>query len=257
MEKDNFQNKIGWILQEKYDGKLTKDAKADIERLKKGEPLDYIIGFTNFLGYKIDLSQKTLIPRVETEFWVGEVIEEIKNNYPPQTTNYKLHILDMFSGSGCIGISVMRHIKNSSLVFVDSEDNAILQIKVNCKVNKISKNKHKIIKSDVFSNIIGNFDYIFANPPYIPVKRKDKIQASVLKYEPKESLFGGYDGMLYIERFLLEAKDFLNKNGKIYMEFDPHQKPKIEKIILKNNYSKYEFHKDQYGKWRYVMIIFD
>ncbi|MBM3206199.1 MAG: peptide chain release factor N(5)-glutamine methyltransferase [Candidatus Staskawiczbacteria bacterium] len=250
MKDKNFQNKIGWILQEKYSGKMTSEAKEDIERFKKGEPLDYIIGFTNFLGCKIDLSKRTLIPRVETEFWVEKIIDEINSTQLEEN----LQILDVFSGSGCVGIAIMRHIKNTDVVFADSEKNCLEQISINCKLNKVNKKRFSILNSDVFSNIKGKFDYIFANPPYIPTKSKNKIQKSVLKYEPSKALFGGNDGLQYVSKFLVDAKKFLKPQGKIFMEFDSTQKIKIEELLKKFNYKSWKFKKDQYGKWRLVVI---
>ena len=151
--KKNIQNQIGWLLQEKYKGKLTNSAKQDIEKLAKREPLDYLIGFINFLDCKIDLSKKPLIPRIETEYWVDKLINE---DFKLQKSNFK--VLDMFAGSGAIGISIMRHIKNSKVVFSDSEVNCINQIKINCQINKIPKNRYKIIKSNVFKKVSGKFD---------------------------------------------------------------------------------------------------
>jgi release factor glutamine methyltransferase len=251
LPKTKLFNRVNWLLQEKYDGVLTKEAKQDIQRLKAGEPLDYIIGHMEFLGCKIDLSKKPLIPRVETEYWVEEAIHQISNTQFPTSG---LKILDIFSGSGCIGISIMRQIKNAHVVFADSQDNCIKQIAINCKVNKIDKKRYAIAKSDIFSALTGTYDYVFANPPYIPAARKHKVQASVLKYEPKPALFGGDDGLWYIRKFLAQAKNFLNPNGKIYMEFDSIQKREIEKLLKKYSYSGWQFYKDQYGKWRWVEV---
>ena len=80
------------------------------------------------------------------------------------------------------------------------------------------------------------------------------IQKSVLKYEPKQALFGGKDGLFYIRIFLKEAKNHLNRGGRIYMEFDSSQKKAIEKLFKKFRCSNFKFHEDQYGKWRYVVI---
>ncbi len=240
-----MQKEEHWILQEKYAGKETAGFKKDIERLKAGEPLDFIIGFRTFLDCKIDLSKKPLIPRDETEFWVEEAIEDMKGKK-------NLKVLDIFSGSGNMGVAVMRHITGATVVFAEKDKEALEQIKINAKINKLSKEKYTIVESDVFSNVKGTFDYILANPPYIPRKRKDKIQKSVLEHEPEISLFGGEDGLLYIEEFLSKAQQFLNPQGKLYMEFDSIQKKGIEKLLKRFNYTSYEFHKDQYKKVRYL-----
>lgn len=252
--KNKIDKEINWLLREKYNGKITKATKKDIKKLKMGEPLDYVIGFTEFLGCKIDVSKRPLIPRPETEYWTEKVIHEIGNPSACFTrSGQNLRILDIFAGSGCIGIALLKRCKNSKLVFADSENNYVEQIKINCKINDILKNRYKIVNSDIFENIKGKFDYIFANPPYIPIKRKNKIQKSVLNYEPASALFGGGDGLLYIRKFLADAKNFLKPNGVIYMEFDSLQKKDIEKLLKKFNYKKYEFFKDQYGKYRYLM----
>ena len=136
----------------------------------------------------------------------------------------------------------------------DKDKKAIEQIKINCELNKINKKKYKIIKSDIFKNVLGKYDYIFANPPYVAIKKINSIQKSVLKYEPKNALFGGADGLYYIKIFLKQAKNRLNIGGKIFMEFSPEQKPAIEKTILQNKYKNFEFKRDQNERWRWVVI---
>ena len=279
-----IKKEIEWLLKEKYHEKPNIQFKKDIERLKKGEPLDYVIGFTEFLGCKIDLSKKPLIPRPETEFWVQKAIDEIKNREPFDAAQgkifSKLKILDMFAGSGCIGVAILNHIENSKVTFAEKNKDFLKQIEINLKMNNekhisnsselemcLKMNRYEVIQSDVFSNISGKYDYIFANPPYIAEKIKNKIQKSVLKYEPKTALFGGKDGLFYIRKFLVSAKSFLNTNGKIYMEFDSIQKKEIDKLFTHQNFSEknlsgrekyqyknWEFHKDQYGKWRWIII---
>ncbi len=245
--KNNLEKEIGWLLQEKYNGKATKKFRKDVARLKKGEPLDYIIGFVDFLDCKIDLSKRPLIPRPETEWWTQEAMERLPKDKP-------LKVLDMFSGSGCIGVYIMRHVKNAHVTFADSEKNTIEQIEINCKINKFLKTRYQIIQSYIFENITGTFDYIFANPPYIPIAKKDGLQESVLKYEPHVALFGDKGGTFYIKQFLSQARNFLNPRGQIFMEFDSFQKPVIEKMLKKFGYQSWQFHKDQYKKWRWVSV---
>ena len=286
-QKLRLQREIRWLMEEKYprETAITPDIEKDIGRLKKGEPVDYVIGFSHFLGCKIDLSLRPMIPRSETEFWVEQTITEIKNSQPPTvaqgfgdvlpafvrlgrttawrrknnyqlpTTNYKLiKCLDIFSGSGCIGIAVLKHLKNARVDFSEKEGRPLKQIKINLQLNRIPAERWRIIKSDVFQNIRGKYNFIFANPPYVAKKRINKIQKSVLQYEPKKAIFGGKDGLLYIRRFLKEAKKHLKPGGIIFMEFDAPQKKEISETLKRLGYQHYEFRKDQYNKWRYLKI---
>lgn len=263
-----MRKEIQWLLKEKYRGRPNIKFKKDIERLKAGEPLDYVIGFTEFLGCKINLSKNPLIPRTETEYWVQKTIENSSLNFNGRR-NQETKFLDIFAGSGCIGVTILKHIKNSNVIFIEKDKKFLEQIEINCRINKIPPNRYKIIQSDIFNNSSlykrslsqehsffkgGNrkFDYIFANPPYIAKNRKIKIQKSVLKYEPRMALFGGKDGLFYIKKFLAQAKNFLNPKGKVFMEFDRVQKKEIEKLLKKYGYKDWEFNKDQYKKWRWV-----
>lgn len=248
-------NGVKWLLKEKYHNKPNKNFIKDIKRLEAGEPLDYVIGFTEFLRCKIDLSKKPLIPRQETEFWVGEAIKEMKNPTSRDSSGQNLRILDMFTGSGCIGVAILKNTHVLLCDLSDSQNKCLEQAKINCVLNAIDKRRYHVIKSDVFSDIHGKYDYIFANPPYIAKTRRNKIQKSVLKFEPKTALFGDKDGLFYIEKFLKEAKKHLLPGGKIFMEFDYSQKNKIQKLVKLYGYKTCEFHRDQYGKWRWVEII--
>lgn len=257
LPKAKLFNRVNWLLKEKYNSKPSKKFYNDVERLKAGEPVDYVIGFTEFLGTKINLSRHPLIPRPETEFWAGKALSSVRAR-----ESQGIRCLDLFSGSGCVGVSILA--KTSSLLcdIADRQKKCLEQARINCKLNRIDKKRYRIIKSDVFSNLKGNpalsrvegYDYIFANPPYIPTTKKNKVGKSVLKFEPQIALFGGKDGLFYIRKFLKEAKNHLNTDGKIFMEFSPEQKKSVGDLAKKYGYKNYEFHKDQFGKWRWVEI---
>lgn len=216
------------------------------------EPIEYKKGYTKFFGCKIDLRFKPMIPRKETEFWVKKAIQDI--NLSRAKSKGKLDILDIFAGSGCIGIAILKHVKSSHLIFAEIDKNLIKQIKLNFKINKINPRRYEVIKSDIFKNAKNSFDCIFANPPYIPTKNKHLIQNSVYDYEPHLALFGSDDGLFFIKKFLKDARKYLKKGGKIYMEFDHLQKTELKKLLKELNYENYKIYKDQFKKWRYVCI---
>jgi len=205
---------------------------------------------TRFLNCRIDLTQKVFEPRIETEFWVGKAIREI--NQKIESGKQKIKILDIFSGSGCIGIAVLKNIKNAGVDFVDISNKAIKQIKVNLKLNKIPKNRYEIYKSNLFKSLKNKrYDIIFANPPYVALNRISEVQEEILQKEPATALFAGKDGIFWIKNFLEEAKKHLNKKGDVYMEFDPFQKEKMEQILEKEKF-KFHFRKDQFKKYRWL-----
>jgi len=204
----------------------------------------------NFLNCKIDLSKKVFEPRIETEFWVGKALDELR------IKNYELRVLDIFTGTGCIGIAVLKNIKNAKVDFTDISKEAVCQININLKLNGIPKNRYGIHQSNLFEKLSERkYDVIFANPPYIALERINEVQKEVLQKEPPAALFAGKDGMFWIEKFLKEVKNHLNKKGVIYMEFDPRQKEKIEKILKKEGF-KFQFRQDQFKKYRWLIISF-
>jgi len=194
-------------------------------------PIEYERGYTKFLNCKIDLRNRVFIPRIETEFWVARAIKTIRTSNIEHRT---LKVLDIFAGSGCIGISILKNVKNLLVDFADIDKKAIEQIKINLKLNKIPSQRYRIYQSNLFEKIKNkNYNYIFANPPYVAKERIKDVQLSVLKYEPKTSFLAGKKGFFYIKKFLKEAKRFMKPGGIIYLEFDPEQKNDILDILKK------------------------
>ncbi|MDD4531464.1 MAG: HemK family protein methyltransferase [Candidatus Pacebacteria bacterium] len=204
-------------------------------------PEEYKKGFKDFLGVRVDLSSRPLIPREETEDWVREAIKEVKGE-----------CLDLFAGSGCIGLAILKNVPGSTCDFGDVERSFLEGIKKSAEENGIAKERFDLIKTDIFSNIKKKYDFVLANPPYVAESRADEVGEDVKEFEPAVALYGGNDGMELIRKFLKESKDYLKDNGVIYMEFDPGQKEEIEELV--KEYSKYEFFKDRYDKQRYIRI---
>jgi release factor glutamine methyltransferase len=212
-------------------------------------PDEFREGYTMFLGCRIDLSQRVLIPRPETEFLTEAAIGDLAKAGSAR-------VLDIFSGSGCIGIAIAKKLPGIAVDFCDIDPRAIEQIKLNLKINNIAACRAKIFKSNIFENLPpAEYDAILANPPYIDPARIAEVQMSVLEYEPAVALFAAKRGLDIAEKFLKTAKKFLKPEGLIYLEFDPYQAGDIGKIVRAENYSSFEPLKDQYGELRFAKII--
>lgn len=241
-------NSYTQIFKEKYEGKLEAGFPSDCKRIDNGEPIDYVIGFTPFLNTKIDLSARPFLPRVETEFWVEKALRQID-------IKEKIKCLDIFSGSGCIGIALLKSLPNATVTFGEQNPNYIKQISININVNGVENKRALILETDLFSNIKDTYDYIFANPPYISRKRKGVVQPSVLRWEPKSALFAPDNGLFYIKKLLTHAKKFLTPGGTLLIEFDSTQKRLLEKFVSHLDYRHIEFERDQYNKWRVLKVV--
>jgi release factor glutamine methyltransferase len=205
-----------------------------------------------FLNSKIDISKKVFRPRPETEFWVGLALKCLKI----KDCKLKIDVLDMFSGTGCIGISILKVCPEVArrVDFVDIWSDAIEQIKINLKLNKIPGKRYRVYRSNLFEKLKGRkYDFIFANPPYVALDRISEVQKEVLENDPLAALFAGKDGTVLIEKFFKQVKNSLKPSGKIFMEFDPLQRGKIKKITDKEGF-KVVFKKDQFGKIRWFEV---
>tara|TARA_Y100000310_G_scaffold273705_1_gene289324 strand:+ start:2411 stop:3172 length:762 start_codon:yes stop_codon:yes gene_type:complete len=238
------------VLSEKYHGIGTKDYKKDLDRLGCGEPLAYVIGSIPFLSSIIDLQYRPFIPEPETEFWVQNIITKIQKDSPKDKP---IKILDIFAGSGAIGIAMLRELQNANCTFVEKNPKYLEQIKINTDINDVSQ-RSKILSEQDFQDLDTSFDYVCANPPYIDREKIGNVDASVLNWEPNEALFAEDSGLFYIKRLIDDYKKLLNKYGTLIIEFDSWQKNLIEEYVRSRKISSHSFQKDQYGMWRTIAI---
>ncbi len=244
---ENYLKEKEWLLREKHNGQETPEFLEDMKRLESGEPIDYLIGFFDFLGCRIDLSYRPLIPRAETEWWVEQAIPNGGHQM------FKGSILDVFAGSGCIGIALLKHLPHATVDFGEKESGFAAQIEKNITLNSVDPKRARVFTSDVFANIPPKkYDFIFANPPYISRAKIEAVQKSVLEHEPSSALFAEDDGLFYIKKLLAEAPRLLAPHGKLFIEFDSWQKEEIEKLITTSPFHA-EFWRDQFDRWRVVV----
>ena len=223
-----------------------------LNRLYKDNiPMAYIIGKVNFYNEQYIVNQDVLIPRVDSEILVEKAIEYINN----ENLNT---MLDMCTGSGCIGISITKNSKIKYTTLIDVSKEALEITNKNIILNKVDK-KCSTLHSDLFSNLNNSnikYDIIVSNPPYIPTKDINGLDASVKK-EPTIALDGGKDGMDFYRKILKQALNHLNNNAVLIFEIGYDELEKFKEII--NRYPEYkvvESLKDFGGNDRVVVCRF-
>lgn len=225
--------------------KLNKWNEQTISLLEKSYPVQYIIGYVDFYGLKINVNEFTLIPRYETEYLIELTIKEIQ-----QMNLTNLNILDLCTGSGAIGLTLKSLLPSSEVTLSDISKDALMVANKNKNELNLDVN---IIESDLFKNIPGKFDVIISNPPY--VMTNEPLPKDVL-YEPHLALYSGPKGIDHIEEIFKNIKSHLNNKYLIALEINEKSEPDITNLI-KTYFEKninYKFMKDLAGKTRYLFI---
>lgn len=224
---------------------VSKDIEHDYELLKDGYPIQYLIGYVDFYGYKINVNEDVLIPRYETEYLLEKVI-----NISKKIFSNKINILDIGTGSGAISI-VLKNELNSNVTACDISEKALNTAINNAKINNSNIN---FIKSDIFSNVNSKFDIIISNPPYI--SSDEVIMDSVKKYEPNLALYAPNDGLYFYEEILKDARKYLSDKFIIAFEIGWWQGNLIYDIAKRYfNDSIIRIEKDLTDRDRYIFII--
>lgn len=246
----HYAEKVNDSIKEKY--------IECIKELCNNKPLQYIINKQEFMRLEFYVNESVLIPQPDTEILSEEVINICKNQLKNRK---KIQILDLCTGSGAIGISIAKNVKNCSITLSDISIDALKVAQKNCKniieaYNIQTNNKIKIVQSDLFEKIEEKFDIIVSNPPYIKtdvIKTLDKE----VQMEPQLALDGGKDGLKIYKRIIKEAHEYLNNNGFLCLEIGYDQKEEVTDLIKRTKkyvdiYSK----KDLAGKDRIIISNF-
>ena len=260
-----FEDKVAKLRIEKHKGRETSEYLEDVKKMTEGEAFEYLMGEVAFAGAKVDLSLRPMIPRIETEFWVKQAIEDILAT----RREFVLRCLDLFSGSGAVGLAVLKNIPEATMDFIELDSKLKEQIEISIVKNNIKRLRTRVLTGDVWGNLQGyplleeketretrgtlvrmgaqgTYDYIFAVPPYVPPHMKDEVMRELSAEDPL-SFFDKEDGFYYHKQVLSRAKDFLKEKGAMYLEFDMTQREKIEELAKEYGFTNYSFLKDPYG----------
>ena len=194
-----------------------------IERRKKGEPVAYLINKKEFWKETFYVNKDVLIPRPDTEHLIEEVIEYTEEDS-------KLHILDIGTGSGCILLSILRERKKFNGTGIDISKKSINISRYNAKKLKLN-NRTKFYVSDVDNFLIGKYDIVISNPPYIENLSLKYLDRDVINFEPKLALDGGKDGFSEIIKVINKSSALIKKNGVFILEIGYNQKNKAIQML--------------------------
>ncbi len=214
--------------------------------LKKEKPIQYILGKTEFYGLPFKVNENTLIPRPETEELVAWVLEEFKNNNSITT------ILDIGTGTGCIPISLKKHLSNANVNALDVSEKALAVAKENAKLNSVEVN---FIHQDILqiNSLSETFDVIVSNPPYVRELEKRKLKNNVLQNEPHLALFVTNDNpLLFYKKIAGLALLSLTKNGLLFFEINQYLGKETVEMLQNKGFKNIELRKDIFGNDRMI-----
>lgn len=222
----------------------TAFAQQAIKRLQNAEPLQYVLGYTDFYGLRLEVSPAVLIPRPETEELVG-LITEKHRGYPPHK------ILDIGTGSGCIALALKKNWLKSEVSGLDLSEEALLLARRNSAKSGLKVN---FFQADVFNwHSDEKFDIIVSNPPYVKQKEKNLMRENVLRFEPHLALFVPDDDPLVFYKKIIElSKKQLRPGGGLYFEINEQYGEIITDLMIKQNFSDVSIRTDLYQKHRMV-----
>lgn len=247
-----FETICGWNYSEQI---LNRDEKIDdlqfqrfkkiVLRLKKHEPIQYILGETEFMGINIKVNSSVLIPRPETEELVHWIINSNNLDSP--------RILDIGTGSACISIALKNQIQGAEISGVDISNKTLETAKINSLQNSM---EIKFYERDILKWVNydwENYDIIVSNPPYVCEFEKAKMDENVLGYEPEDALFVPDSDPLIFYRHIAEfAEKHLVNKGKLFFEINERLGDEMYKLLLSCGFKNVELKKDLNGKNRMI-----
>ena len=226
-----------------------KDVEQALERIVSGEPLPYVLGEWEFYGLPLHVDRNVLIPRDDTCAVVGLAINQAI--FLPADPR----ILDLCTGSGCIGLAIASRIKDARVTLADISRDAINVAKKNIARNKFT-GRVSCIQADALSPapaFLGKFDMIVSNPPYITGEEMAELPASVKDFEPHLALFGGKDGLDFYRSIARNYAKALKPGGFLAFEFGMGQGDDVCNILVENGYTILERTKDFNDRERAVL----
>lgn len=211
-----------------------------VSRVRCGEPLAYVLGEWDFYGMTLQVNSNVLIPRDDTCAVTDLAIKQalFLDSTP--------RILDLCTGSGCIGLAIAHRVKDARVTLADISQDALAVAKKNISIQKLS-GRVSCVKADALgqpASFLGKFDLIVSNPPYITTEEMEQLQPSVKNFEPHLALHGGFDGLDFYRSIIENYAQALKPGGYMCLEFGMGQGDAVCQILERNGYTPLERARD-------------
>lgn len=221
-----------------------------LAQLKQECPIQYILGESFFFDIKLYVNHDVLIPRPETEELVEWVIDQVRNR-----PDRSVKILDVGTGSGCIAITLAKHLPHAAVYALDVSEKTLQVAKRNAVENKVSITfLHKnVLEIDTLGE---TFDIIVSNPPYVRELEKSEIKNNVKEYEPELALFvTDKEPLMFYKKISALAMDNLSPGGALYFEINQYLGKEMQQLMQDRGFAEIELRKDNYGNDRMLKGI--
>ncbi len=217
-----------------------------IKDLKKGKPIQHILGYGYFSDLKFFVNNETLIPRQETEELIGIII---RNENQKKTLN----ILDIGTGTGCIPISLALAMPQHHYNAIDFKDEIIHLAKQNAEQHQTQISFQVLNILEASYKDLDSYDIIISNPPYVLESEKQKMHSNVVDYEPSSALYVNDDeALIFYEKIAKLAVKNLNSGGRLYFEINETKGKEVAELLESLGFEKIKTHIDLHGKYRFV-----
>ncbi|MFC2077106.1 peptide chain release factor N(5)-glutamine methyltransferase [candidate division KSB1 bacterium] len=222
--------------------------RESLKRRAAREPLDYVIGWTEFYGLQLHTDPRALVPRPETEQLVESTLEILGwgKAAPPGT-----RIIEIGTGCGAISITLAAQLPEARILATDISSDSLELAARNAELNHLRK-RITFLEGDLFQpvdrSLIGAANLIISNPPYVAEPEFQKLPPEIREYEPRNALVGGVDGLEVIERLINQAPPFLAEGALLALEIGHDQADRVRDLTAGNGaYGSMEIRKDYAG----------
>ncbi len=233
---------------------LTSEQQITLDQMRErraaGEPVQYIVGFTEFFGHRFEVGPDVLVPRPETEVLADILIKALKAQGKKE-----YFILDIGTGSGCLAVTLAKELPNCRVVALDVSDKALVYARRNAEINKVS-DRIEFVERDMFwfmDETLHCFDAVVSNPPYIPTCQMGRLPVDVQK-EPELALEAGPDGLHFYRFIVPSARKVLKTDGLLAVEFGDGQAKELQNLFaITGPWDKIQTLSDNAGRPRVIM----